>query len=67
MSGPLVATVVTISAPGDLAGDPAYRSDQLGHGVLTGHRGVQHGRVQRPAGLSGHRPGLGDHPGDDLD
>ena len=50
----------------DLAGDPADRGDQLGHGVLSGDRIIEDRRVQRPAGLPSHRAGLGDHLDDDL-
>jgi hypothetical protein len=44
-----------------LPADPADRRDQLGDGVLGGDRVVEHGGVQRPAGLPGQRCGLRDH------
>ena len=41
--------------------DPAHRGDQLGHGVLPGHRVIEHRGVQRPPGLAPHHPGRDDH------
>ncbi len=46
---------------GNLATHPADRGDQLGHGVLGGHRVIEHRRVQRPPCLPLQHPGLGDH------
>ena len=49
------------SGLGDEAADTADRGDQLRHRVLRRDRVIQHGRVQRPAGLAAEHPGLGDH------
>jgi hypothetical protein len=51
----------------DLAGDPADRGDQLGHGVLAGDRVIQDRRIQRPPGLARHRPALADDLADHLE
>jgi hypothetical protein len=47
--------------PGHLAGHPTDRRDQLGDGVLGGHRIVEHRGIQRSTGLPGQHPGLRDH------
>ena len=52
---------------GHLPGDPADRGDQLGDRVLGGDRVIQHRGVQRPAGLPGQHPGLGDHRPDRIE
>ncbi len=48
--------------------DPPDRRDQLGNGVLSGDRVIEHGRVQRSTGLALQHPGRGDdllHSGED--
>ena len=50
-----------LGGAGHVAGDPADRGDQLGDGVLGGHRVIQHRGIQRPAGPAGQHPGLGHH------
>ena len=49
-----------------LAAHPADRADQLGDGVLGGHRVIEHRGIQRAAGLTRQRPGLGHHHLDRL-
>ena len=52
---------MTSRGAGHLAADPADRRDQLGDGVLGGHRVLQHRGVQRPPGLAGQHAGRRDH------
>ena len=44
-----------------LAAHPADRADQLGDGVLGGHRIIEHRGIQRAAGLARQHPRPSDH------
>ena len=52
---------------GDESADPADGRDELGHGVLGGHRIVQDGGVEGPSGRALEHPGLGDHRSDGVE
>ena len=50
-----------LARPGNLPGHPPDRRDQLGNGVLGGHRVIKDRGIHRPAPPPGQHPGRLDH------
>ena len=59
--------VVCLLGTPEVAAHAADRGDQLGHGVLGGHRVIEDGGIQCPPGLARQHRGLRDHRSDRLE